>query len=104
MENKFAYRLSAAIMVIPALVVFALTLRVQMLETEKEDLYQQLHEAHAEPDRCTPVHVTCECPEYDEGWEDAQHAEGCEPQLGMTIDGLQIMCADLDMYEYVPGC
>jgi len=104
MENKFAYRLSAAIMVVSAVVVLALTLRVRMLEKEKEDLYEQLHEVRADPARCAPVHVTCECPEYDEGWEDAQHAEGCEPQLEMSIDGLRIMCDDLDMYEYEPGC
>ena len=54
---------------------------------------------------CAPVHVTCECPEYDEGWDDAQFAEGCDPDMTeMDIDALRIVCEELDSYGYIPGC
>lgn len=105
MENKFHYRLTAAIMVISTVVIFALTLHIQQLERDKEELHQQLHESHMAPDRCTPVHVTCECPEYDEGWDDAQFAEGCDPSVTeMDIDDLRILCDELDSSQYIPGC
>jgi hypothetical protein len=105
MENKFAYSLSAAIMVIATVTILAMTLRIQMLEQEKEELHEQLHEAHAAPDRCTPVHVTCECPDYEEGWEDSQYAEGCDPRASeFSMDDLEIMCAEFDVHGYIPGC
>jgi len=105
METKFPYRLSAAIMVISSVLVLMTTLRIQMLEKEKEELHEQLHEAQEAPDRCTPVQVTCECPDYDEGWDDAQFSEGCDPDMSeLPIEDLRAICADLESYGYVPGC
>lgn len=106
MDNRtHAYRLTAGIMAISAVVVVALTMRIQQLEADKVELHEQLHEAQSAPDRCTPVQVTCVCPEYDEGWEDAQFAEGCDPSLSeMPIEELRVICDELEGYGYVPGC
>ena len=57
------------------------------------------------PISCPAVAVTCVCHEYDEGWDDAQYAEGCDPSLTeLPIDDLRLICAELDEYGYVPGC
>ena len=57
------------------------------------------------PMSCPTVQVTCECPEYEEGWDDAQFAEGCDPSVNeMAIDDIKLICAELDEYGYVPGC
>jgi hypothetical protein len=57
------------------------------------------------PISCPAVAVTCECPEYEEGWDDAQFAQGCDPSAQeMPIDDIKLICAELDEYGYVPGC
>lgn len=48
----------------------------------------------------TNSYVTNICPEYDQGWEDAQASE-C-PEL--TTDELRSMCQDLEELGYVPDC
>ena len=77
----------------------------------KNDLLQhrndELHEMIQKPAQleCPMVAVTCACPEYDEGWEDAQHAIGCDPDINeMDLDVLQNICEELDSYGYVPHC
>lgn len=67
----------------------------------------QLYELLQQPSQleCPMVAVVCECPDYDEGWEDAQFAEGCDPDLGsMDIGELQGICDELNSYGYVPSC
>jgi hypothetical protein len=52
---------------------------------------------------CAPVQVSCVCPEYDEGWDDAQFAEGCDPQ-GIALEDLELICAEISEFGYVPSC
>jgi len=67
----------------------------------------KLHELIQRPAQleCPMVSVTCECPEYDEGWGDAQHANGCDSDMsGISVEELRIMCDDLATYQDIPGC
>ena len=63
----------------------------------------QLREALRTQVACAPVEVTCVCPEYEEGWDDAEFAEGCDP-AGIPIDDLEFICAELEEFGYVPRC
>jgi len=67
----------------------------------------QLHEMIQKSSQleCPMVAVTCECPEYDEGWDDAQFSEGCDTSLSeFSFEELRLMCDDLDSYDQTPGC
>jgi len=101
MKNKFLYVAAAFV-----IVTIGSSWRLQKLQDDNDVLEAQLHEALLhQGGSCAPVQVTCECPEYDEGWEDAQFMEGCDPDMGeIPIEDLQVMCADLENYEYIPGC
>jgi hypothetical protein len=71
------------------------------LQADVVDLQEKL----ADREVCPDVHVTCNCPEYEEGWDDAEFAEGCTAD-SFTYSELETMCADL-MYaepEGIPGC
>ena len=75
---------------------------VAQLSITNSDLRQRLEQRSIE---CPAVQVTCFCPEYDEGWEDAQFAEGCDSDMTeLPIDDLRLICDDLDDYGYIPGC
>jgi len=75
---------------------------VAQLSITNSDLRQRLEQRSIE---CPAVQVTCVCPEYDEGWEDAQFAEGCDSDMTeLPIDDLRLICDDLDDYGYIPGC
>jgi hypothetical protein len=75
---------------------------VAQLSFTNSDLRHRLEQRTIE---CPAVQVTCVCPEYDEGWDDAQFAEGCDPSFTqMGIDDLRLICDELDDYEYIPGC
>jgi hypothetical protein len=75
---------------------------VAQLSITNSDLRQRLEQRSIE---CPAVQVTCVCPEYDEGWEEAQVAEGCDPDMTeLPIDDLRLICDDLDDYGYIPGC
>jgi len=81
--------------------IWNLQTQVDHLKTQNT----QLHESLQTQAECPMVNVVCECPEYDEGWDDAQYAEGCDPRASeMSIEDLQVMCAEIETYGYVPGC
>lgn len=72
---------------------------LQQAEAENRDLRQQLGRGGA----CAPVMVTCSCPEYEEGWDDAKFVEGCVPHE-LDPEALEVMCDELDSLGYVPRC
>lgn len=86
---------------IMATVIVDLGTRNDALEEHVADLERRLRDAKAP--RCPDVLVTCECPDYEEGWEDAEFAEGCDPDP-IGIDELRAMCSELEAYGYVPDC
>lgn len=104
--KKFPYLPAVAITAVVFGIVFGTSWRIHELESKNEVLESQLHEALLDRgDGCPSVHVTCECPEYDEGWDDAQFAEGCDPDMSeIAIDDLRLMCDELDSYGYIPDC
>jgi hypothetical protein len=54
---------------------------------------------------CPEVYVECVCPEYDQGWEDASFAEGCEPTVDeMSFEELELICQQIEDYGYIPDC
>jgi len=83
--------------------VWSLQVQIEGLQYRNGQLHERLQ---VQPQiECPNVSVTCECPEYDEGWDDAQFSEGCDPDINeMGIDELRIICDDLDSYGYIPGC
>jgi hypothetical protein len=65
----------------------------------------ELLQARVPTVHCADVHVVCECPAYEEGWNDAEYAEGCiptEPEL--SEEDIRGMCNELEEYGYVAGC
>jgi len=84
--------------------VVAMAMATVMLQLSivNSDLRQRLDQSEAEP---SSVMVTCVCPEYEEGWDDAVSAQGCDPGFDETpIEDLRLICAELDAFGYVPGC
>lgn len=81
------------------------TLRMHQLEHRNEVLENELREVLRSRSRCEPVQVTCTCPDYEEGWEDAQYVDGCDPAWDeMSADDLRLICSELETYGYVPSC
>lgn len=80
----------------------------QHLQRENEYLREQLEKERERP--LSPiVRVVCECPDYEDGWDDAEsmmvQAEECVCREGeLSDDDIKSMCADLEEYGYVPAC
>jgi hypothetical protein len=73
---------------------------LERLRFDNDRLRDELSRRSVDP---IPVVVTCECPEYEEGWEDAEFVEGCAPEE-ISVEELRDMCSDLEEYGYVPDC
>jgi hypothetical protein len=88
---------------IVALASIGWNLQTQLQVSRMENL--QLRETLRSQVTCAPVQVTCECPDYEEGWGDALFAEGCPTEdVGIDLEQIELICAELDEYGYVPGC
>jgi hypothetical protein len=67
-------------------------------------------EVHPSPaPACAPVQVTCECPAYEQGWDDAEFAHGqLEEDAYCSPENLKQLCADFvgdEFAEYEePDC
>lgn len=73
--------------------IFALEVQIELLKTREPAIQK------------TEVHVVCECPAYEDGWADAEYAQGCDPtEPELTEDDLRGMCSELAEYGYVPDC
>ena len=96
--KKFPYLAAVVLAAATFGVVFGTSWRVHDLEMKNGILESQLHEALLRPEgMCPAVYVACECPEYDEGWDDAQFAEGCDPDLNeLPIEDLRTICFELE--------
>ena len=95
------------------------------LKEENRHLRDQLDNQQV----CPEVRVTCDCPAYEEGFEDCEFVQGCDnfempyEDFQMMCSGfndfdgtqacdpadippeeLRVICAEFDMYGYVPGC
>lgn len=79
--------------------IWNLQVQLGLVQHENAQLHERLHEQVT----CAPVHVTCDCPDYEEGWDDAEYVEGCNPEE-FSVEDFQVMCDDLNQYGYVPGC
>lgn len=66
------------------------------LENSRAEVFELREVLHTQV-TCTPVQVTCVCPEYDQGWDDAEFAEGCDYDF-------DLICAELHEFGYVPNC
>lgn len=64
---------------------------------------QQLREILRSQMTCAPVRVICECPSYDEGWEDALFVEGCDPDA-VSLGDVELLCSEFNEYGYAPHC
>lgn len=53
-----------------------------------------------QPGVCPPVQVTCECPAYEQGWEDADFVRGEIDDDYCSPENLEQVCADF--IEYGP--
>lgn len=53
-----------------------------------------------QPASCPPVQVTCECPSYEQGWDDAEYARGEIEDDYCSPENLKQVCADF--IEYGP--
>jgi len=96
---KFSH-LTAAVFVVSLFTIW--TFRMHELEDRNNVLEQQLHESLLRQSQ-EPVQVTCVCPEYDEGWDDAEYVSGCDPEE-IDIEMLEGMCSELETFGYVPRC
>jgi hypothetical protein len=84
-------------------VIVGLVGAVFQLQAANRDLHYQLDRLGIL--ECSPVHVECVCPDYDQGWEDAAFAEGCDSALDeMSFDELKVMCQEIEDYGEIPGC
>lgn len=109
-------------------ILFSTVLVTQNSELREENL--RLQERLNERQVCPDVMVTCDCPEYEEGYEDAEWVQGCDnleipweelqdlcvgvngcdkPQAAcdpseMSQKDLEIICAEWSTYGYIPGC
>jgi len=96
------FMLPAALTTIVAfLSALAWDLQTQLEDSRTENA--QLRESLPTQMACAPVQVTCVCPEYEEGWDDAEFAEGCDP-AEIELEQIELICAELDEYGYVPRC
>lgn len=83
---------------------FGQSWHIHELEQKNDALESQLHAALvSQASECAPVQVTCECPDYEEGWQDAEYVEGCETEE-FSVEDLRHMCEELKTFGYVPGC
>jgi hypothetical protein len=59
----------------------------------------------ADREVCPDVQVTCNCPQYEEGWDDAEFSRGCTPE-SFTYEELENMCEEIMFPEPngIPGC
>jgi hypothetical protein len=73
---------------------------LEQLRLDNVRLRDELSRRALEP---LPVVVTCECPDYEEGWEDSEFAEGCNPEP-ISLEEMRTMCSDLEEYGYEPDC
>ena len=102
---KFPY-LAGAAAVVYVLTILGLSLRIELLEVQNGELESQLHDVLVKsPTACPAVLVTCECPNYDAGWDDAEYLEGCGPDMNeLSLEDLMIMCAGFDVDDHIAGC
>jgi len=102
--SKFPY-LPAVVLVATVFgIALGLSWRIHDLEDRNADLEKQLHETLLrQPVACTPVEIVCECPDYEEGWDDAEYVSGCDPE-GIDVETLEVLCSELETYGYVPHC
>jgi len=91
---------SPVVNVILVAVIAVLMAWIARLEREIEVARARLEDP---PPACSAVAVTCVCPDYEDGWEDSEHAEGCDPEP-ISIEDLRAMCEELEAYGYVAGC
>lgn len=99
--TMFAAFLAPFVLVILGCWIWSLQTQIDLLQY-RNDQFQELLKPQA---ACTPVQVACVCPDYDEGWEDAQFVEGCDPALGeIPIEDLRAMCSEMEAYWYAPSC
>ena len=97
------------------------------LKEENRALQGKLLEEQSEP-VCPDVYLTCDCPDYEEGFEDGEWVQGCEnweipledlqimcsgfesckPQVcdpvNMSHQDLTLLCDEFDSYRDIPGC
>jgi len=95
------FMLPVALASIVGLSALGWNLQTQLAISRIENV--QLRETLRTQVTCPPVQVTCVCPEYDEGWDDAQFAEGCDPE-GIALEDLEFVCAELNEFGYIPAC
>lgn len=99
MEKRHSLQLVLLILIVAlAAVGWHLQSQVQVLRGENLNLRE-----NRSAGSCTPVDVSCTCPEYEQGWDDAEYVAGCEP-AEIPIEELEAICADLHEYGYAAGC
>jgi hypothetical protein len=99
-------QLLASVALLAPVIVLTLGAWIWTVQTERDLVEQQnleLREILRTRAACTPVQVSCVCPEYEEGWDDAEFAEGCDP-AGIAIEDLELICAEFSEYGYIPSC
>lgn len=113
------------LMVLTALVPYVV-IQYMGLEDEAATLRGKLEGTQEVPPE---IRVTCECPAYEEGFDDCEFVQGCDnfempyedfrtmcsgfndcddlqacDPAEIPHEDLKVICAEFDMYGYVPGC
>lgn len=86
--------------------------KIAALRAENLQLRRQVHQAieSRPPPECPVARVVCECPAYEQGWDDAEVAGGCDPGAegcdleSLDDETLETICGELGLYGYVPRC
>jgi hypothetical protein len=71
------------------------------LEDRSADLLRQVHDMALR--ESAAVEVTCVCPDYEEGWDDAEYVSGCTPEE-IDLETLEAMCDEVETFGYIPHC
>lgn len=86
-----------------AFVLMGAAARVGWNQNFTVDRLQRENDALRREQRCAPVQVTCECPAYEEGWDDAEYASSYTPPF-FDEEALLTICEEIESHHQIPGC
>jgi len=78
--------------------VWSLYVQLEVQQLRVQDLHERLREERV------PVQISCICPAYEDGWDDAEFVEDLDCERGYDIEDLELMRVELDELGYVPDC
>ena len=101
METSKTPSILYSVTLVAPFVILMLGAWVWKLHTELQ--IEQLRVQDLQEER-VPVQVSCVCPAYEDGWDDAEYVEDLDCEGGHDIEDLRLMCVELEEFGYVPDC